>query len=120
MNKTTLVIGASTNPERYAYKAIRMLREYNHATLALGLRSGTVEDVNIETEQKDYTGIDTVTLYVGPANQHVYIPYILKLKPKRVIFNPGTENVDFMATLAQSGIEPVEACTLVLLRSNQF
>jgi len=120
MSKNTLVIGASTNPERYAYKAIRMLREYNHPTIAIGLKPGEVDGVNINTRLERHENLDTVTLYVGPANQAVYIPYIIDLKPRRVIFNPGTENSDFMSELEKNGIEPVEACTLVLLRSNQF
>lgn len=116
----TLVIGASENPERYAYKAIQKLLAHGHEVKALALRKGEVNGVTFETEQVPYTDIDTVTMYVGPKNQPVYYDYIEALKPRRVIFNPGTENEEFEARLQQKGIEPLEACTLVLLSTNQF
>lgn len=113
--KKTLVIGASTNPERYAYKAVSKLKEHQHDVIPLGLKIGEIEGIKIETEKKLFQNIDTVTLYVSAKNQGEYIPYIQSLQPKRVIFNPGTENPDIYPALNKSGIETEEACTLVLL-----
>lgn len=120
MEKSTLVIGASTKPERYAFKAITKLRDQGHPVFALSLKPGKVEDVEFTTERKSYPGLDTVTLYVGPAHQSDFYDYVLSLKPKRVIFNPGTENPEFQNLLKEAGIEAKEACTLVLLTTNQF
>lgn len=116
----TLVIGASENPERYANMAVRMLREYRHQVVALGLREGSIADVAIQTGRPEFEGIDTVTLYIGPQRQDEYFDYVINLKPRRVIFNPGTENAVFQAKLADAGIDPVEACTLVMLRTGQW
>ena len=116
----TLVIGASEKPERYANMAVRLLREHKHEVLALGLREGAIEDVPIQIGQPAFESVDTVTLYVGPQRQDPFIDYIIGLKPRRVIFNPGTENPTFQERLKVSGIEPIEACTLVLLRTDQF
>jgi predicted CoA-binding protein len=116
----TLVIGASENASRYSNIAINMLSEFNHEVVGIGSKAGTVAGVNFGTEQIPFSDIDTVTMYVGPQNQANIIPYVLDLKPRRIIFNPGTENKSF-ATLAQNqGIEVIEACTLVMLRTNQF
>ena len=92
-----------------------MLRQYGHAIDMIGRREGKVGDEPIQTGMPDLEDIDTVTMYVGPANQPVYYDYIRKLEPKRVIFNPGAENADFARQLADVGIEPVNACTLVML-----
>jgi predicted CoA-binding protein len=116
----TLVIGASENPERYSNKAIKKLRRKDHEVKAVGFRSGKVEDVEFTTEHIIYPDIHTVTLYVGPKNQMAYYDYIEKLNPKRVIFNPGTENEAFEEQLRSKGIEVTNACTLVLLSTNQF
>lgn len=118
--KKTLVIGASENPERYSYKAIKALRSYNHEVIALGLKSGAVDGITFHTEKEPFENIDTVTLYVGPKNQLEYYSYIIGLKPRRVIFNPGTENPEFIARLESAGIVPEIACTLVLLATGQF
>lgn len=118
--KKTLVIGASENPERYSNKAIRALLSHNHEVIALGLKKGTVEGVVFHTEKIQFENIDTVTMYVGPQNQPEYYSYIINLKPRRVIFNPGTENPEFIAQLKSAGIYPEIACTLVLLATGQF
>jgi predicted CoA-binding protein len=118
--KKTLVIGASENPERYAYKAIKSLLNHGHEVKALGLKSGSIDNVQFDTEQVLYTDIHTVTLYVGVKNQPSYYDYIESLHPQRVIFNPETENPEFKARLEKKGIEVVENCTLVLLSTNQF
>jgi len=118
--KKTLVIGASENLDRYSNKAIRALVAHNHEVVAIGLREGQVSYVAFDAEKKAFENIDTVTLYVGPQNQPEYYQYILNLKPRRVIFNPGTENPEFISLLKASGIYPEIACTLVLLATGQY
>lgn len=118
--KKTLVIGASTNPSRYSNLAINRLVENGHALEAIGLKKGTIAGVAIETEKKDFENIDTVTLYLNPKRQEEYYDYIVSLKPRRVIFNPGTENPDFYEILKKNNIEFEIACTLVLLSTNQY
>ncbi|MGB0881921.1 MAG: CoA-binding protein [Vicingaceae bacterium] len=121
MSKRTLVLGASPNPERYAYKATKMLSEHNHEVFPVGLRSGEIEGSNILTDTPIIENIDTVTLYVGPKNQPVYYDYIInKISPKRIIFNPGTENDALMNLAQEKGIETEIACTLVLLSLNDY
>lgn len=115
----TLVVGASTNPERYAYKAIRALRRQNIPVKAFGLREGQVEDVNIQTSLPQDQP-DTITLYIGPDRQDSLIPQLIALKPRRILFNPGTENPHFIQQAQSAGIETELACTLVLLASNQY
>ncbi len=117
---STLVIGASENPERYSNKAVRLLADYQHHVLALGIKSGKIGDVEILKELSADVSIDTVTLYVNPSLQEQYQSLILGLKPRRVIFNPGTENINFERLLSENGIEPIEACTLVMLRTRQY
>ena len=118
--KKTLVIGASTNPNRYSYLAIQRLVSAQQPVVALGLRKGVVEGVTIETEKLPFENIDTVTLYIGLRHQPEYYEYIVSLKPKRVIFNPGTENPEFYRMLRENNIEVEVACTLVLLSTNQY
>jgi hypothetical protein len=118
--KKTLIIGASNNPERYAYKAAQRLLAYGHEIELLGIRPDVVFEKTIDTERKQYEGLDTVTLYVGPQRQPDYYDYVLSLKPNRVIFNPGTENEEFEKLLVTNGIEAEEACTLVLLGTGQY
>ena len=120
INKKTLVLGASEKPERYSYKAIHMLRKYNMDVEAIGNRAGKVADISFGHEAIVFDDIHTVTLYLGPANQEPYYDYILSLKPKRLIFNPGTENDTLWAMAQKAGIECMEACTLVLLSTGQY
>lgn len=120
MKQKVLVMGASLNPERYSYMATNMLLDYGHEVMAFGLREGEIRNVWIHKELPKDPEVDTVTLYLGPANQTAYYDYILELNPKRVIFNPGTENPEFEERLKAKGIEPLRACTLVMLRTNQF
>lgn len=120
MEKKTLVIGASTNKGRYSNIAINRLRSHDVPTVAIGLRGGEVAGVQIETEKVPFEDIDTVTLYLGPARQPQYYDYIISLHPKRVIFNPGTENPEFYRLLEKEGIEKEVACTLILLATNQY
>jgi uncharacterized protein len=118
--KKTLVLGASNNPDRYSYLAINRLRGKGHPVVAIGQRQVMAGDVAIETEKKPFDGVDTVTLYLNPTRQKEYYDYILSLHPKRIIFNPGAENPELFALARANGIQPLEACTLVLLSTNQF
>jgi len=118
--RKTLVIGASENPERYSNKAIRALVSHEHEVVAIGLREGKVAGVSFDSEKKAFKNIDTVTMYIGPQNQPDYYTYILNLKPQRVIFNPGTENPEFISQLKAAGIFTEIACTLVLLATGQY
>jgi predicted CoA-binding protein len=118
--KTTLVLGASTNAERYAFKAINMLREYGHPVIAMGLKEGRVGDVDIITVMPEGKTVDTVTLYVGPPRQPGYYDAIMGLKPSRIIFNPGTENPELRRMAENAGIEAVEGCTLVMLTTGMY
>jgi predicted CoA-binding protein len=120
MENITLVIGASINPNRYSNIAIKRLVDKELLVVALGLRKGKVLNVIIEDEMQYYKDIDTVTLYLNPKRQEAYYNYIINLKPRRVIFNPGTENMEFVKLLQQNNIETEIACTLVLLSTNQY
>jgi predicted CoA-binding protein len=119
-NKKTLVLGASTNPERYSFKAIKMLLEHKYSVLAIGQKPGIIDTISIHTKMIPLSGIDTVTLYLNPIRQRDYYNYIIEVKPKRVIFNPGTENPEFYQLLQLNNIKKEEACTLVLLSTGQF
>ena len=120
MSKKTLVFGASLKPERYSNMAIRRLVSYNHETLAFGMKEGLEAGVVIDIELKPYDQLNTVTLYVNPGRQKAYYNDIVSLKPKRVIFNPGTENPEFYLILKENNIAFEVACTLVLLSTNQY
>ena len=119
-NKKTLVLGATTKPERYAFKAINMLVDKGHSVLALGQNAGEVAGIKIQTKAIPLKNIDTVTLYLNPTRQRDYYNYIVEAKPKRVIFNPGTENPEFYQLLKLNDIKVEVACTLVLLTTNQY
>lgn len=119
-HKNTVVIGASPNADRYSYKATMSLRHHGHPVHPVGLRKGQIEDVEILTGTPAIEDVDTVTLYVGPDNQPYWYDYILSLRPKRLIFNPGTENAELEKLASEQGIETTEACTLVLLSIGQY
>jgi uncharacterized protein len=118
--KRTLVIGASPRSQRYSHMAIRTLLHAGHPTFAVGLIPGKVESVEIQTNQPMIENLDTVTLYVGPQNQPPIYDYLVKLKPKRVIFNPGTENPELYEILEKNNIEVEIACTLVMLNIGNY
>ena len=120
MLKKTLVLGASLKPVRYSNLAIRRLVGQGHPVVAIGRRAGEVEGVGILTGMPDLKDIDTVTVYLNEDNQKPFQEYILQLKPKRIIFNPGAENPQLRKLAAASGIEAVEACTLVMLSVGSF
>ena len=115
-----MIIGAATNPARYAHAAALRLTQHGHDIVQIGLKPGEVAGEPINTQKDAFEGIDTVTLYIGPRHQADYYEYVVSLKPKRVIFNPGTENAEFEKLLVENNIEPIEACTLVMLATGQY
>lgn len=119
-NKPTVVIGASPNEDRYSYKATVSLLNHGYTVFPIGIKNGKIGSLDIITHKKHFSDIDTVTLYIGPSNQPEWQEYIISLNPKRVIFNPGTENPLFEKQLIDNGIDATQACTLVLLSINQY
>ncbi len=120
--KKTVIIGATINPSRYAYLAAEMLQEYNQEFVPVSIKRGNVlgkEILDLRT-QPLIENVDTITLYINPQHQKEWYDYFLKLKPKRVIFNPGTENPELEKLLEEKNIEAIEGCTLVMLRTGQF
>lgn len=120
MNKPTAVIGASDNPSRYSFIATNRLRDHGHTVFPIGIKPGQINGLDIITGKPDLKEIDTVTLYVGPQNQPAWAEYIINLHPRRIIFNPGTENPEMMETFRHNNIECVEACTLVMLSIGNY
>lgn len=118
--KKTLVLGATPNPDRYSYLATVKLRSHGHEVVPVGIKKGMIGDLEIVNGRPLPGDIDTVTLYLGPERQQEYYDYILSLKPKRIIFNPGTENDELAALAEANGIETVEACTLVMLSIGNY
>jgi uncharacterized protein len=120
--KKTVIIGATTNRGRYAYLAASMLTEYDHEIVPVGIKDGAVfgKEILDIFQKPPIRDVDTVTLYIGPQRQPEHYSYILGLKPKRIIFNPGTENDEFEKLAEDQGVEALEACTLVMLRSGQY
>lgn len=119
-HKKTLVVGASENENRYANVAIKKLLKNNIEVVAFGRRKGEVDNVKIETEKLLFENVHTVTMYVGAKNQEELYEYILRLKPSRVIFNPGTENLFFEEMLQKNNINVEVACTLVMLSLSNY
>lgn len=117
--KPTLVLGASPNSWRYSYIVTEMLQEYGHPVTPYGIRKGTIGKLDIVNDWPDYK-FDTITLYLNKTRQEAFYKPILGLKPKRIIFNPGAENLDFYNTATSAGVNCYNACTLVLLRTNQY
>ena len=120
-NKTTVVMGASTNTSRYSYMAVTRLQHHNIKVIPVGIKKGMIGNDEIRNYEFPITdSIDTVSLYLNPTNQKPYYDYILNLKPKRIIFNPGTENDELVSLANANGIETEEACTLVLLSAGSY
>jgi len=119
-DKKTLVLGATPDPSRYAYLAANRLVRSGHSIVNVGIKKGEVAGVPIEKPETIHTDIDTITLYVGPQNQTQLYDYILSTKPKRIIFNPGTENTELRMMAQGEGIETLYACTLVMLSTGQY
>ena len=119
--KKTIVLGASTNTSRYSNMAVKKLLNHGYEVIPVGIKKGEIEGVKIATaEEQESKDVDTVTMYLGPQNQKPYYNYIIDLKPKRVIFNPGTINPEFMKRLEEEKIEAVDACTLVMLSADTY
>lgn len=118
--KKTLIIGASPNPERYSYKAALALKKHNHQLVLFGIKKGHIDGMLINNVFPNDNDFDTISLYIGPDLQKEYYNSIIKLAPKRVIFNPGTENEEFYILLRENKIDYEEACTLVLLATDSF
>ena len=118
--KKTLVLGASENQARYSNLAVKKLIANNHPVIALGKKKGSIGNIIIETEKKHFKNIDTITMYLNPSHQQEYYHYILSLHPRRIIFNPGTENDELTELANQKDITTQDACTLVLLATNQY
>jgi len=120
MNKSTLVIGASLKESRYSNMCVKTLVSDHIPVTAIGLREGLIDETPVLTGFPELSNIHTVTLYLGPENQHAFYDYILKLNPERVIFNPGTENQGFEDILSQAGIKVTEDCTIMMVEGGRF
>ena len=120
MKNKTLVLGASENPNRYSNRAMLNLLNKHHEVVAIGKRAGNVKGIEILTQPVKSEDIDTVTLYLNPLHQKPYYDYIISLKPRRIIFNPGAENEELERIAAVAGIDVLEACTLVMLNTGQY
>jgi uncharacterized protein len=122
MSKKTIIVGASTNAARYGYVATHMLKDHGHEIVPIGIKKGEVAGKQILNlrEKPEVKDVDTITLYIGAQNQPEWYDYLLSLKPKRIVFNPGTENPEFEKLAKEQNIETEEACTLVLLRTGQY
>ena len=118
--KKTVVLGASENPSRYSYMAMNRLKAHQHPVVAVGRKNASVNGMAITKEHVKEEDVDTVTLYLNPHNQVEYYDYILSLKPRRIIFNPGTENEELEELARKNGIATMEACTLVMLGTGQY
>jgi hypothetical protein len=119
-SRKTLVVGASEKPERYSNRAIRSLLQHGYEVVALASRPGRVEGVEFLTGQPAVPDVDTITLYLGQKAQEPLMDYLLSLRPRRIVFNPGAENAELQKKAEASGIETAEACTLVLLATGQY
>ncbi|HEX7673901.1 MAG TPA: CoA-binding protein [Bdellovibrio sp.] len=120
MKEKVVILGASNKPERYAYKAFKMLQEYGHTPIPVNPAFDEIEGVKVSKTLEEVSDVDTVTLYMNPQRLVEQVERLIHLKPRRVIFNPGTESKEIEQKLENAGIKTLEACTLVLLRTNQF
>jgi uncharacterized protein len=118
--KKTMVLGASPNPARFSHKAVKSLLRNNVPVVPLGIKKGEAGGLEIIKEWLMFDDIHTITLYIGPVRQKQYYSYLLSLHPKRIIFNPGTENPEFMAMARKEGIEVLEDCTLIMLNAGRY
>ena len=118
--KKTIVLGATPDSSRYAYLASNKLARYGHEIINVGIKTGEVAGVPIEKPEHIHSGVDTITLYVGPYNQKTLYDYVLNINPKRIIFNPGTENPELQSLAEQKGIQIVMGCTLVMLSTGEY
>ena len=120
MQKTTVILGASTNPARYSYRAVKLLKKHDIPVIPVGIKKGEIAGEKIISELPQSGNIHTLTLYLNKKRQEKYYDQVAKMKPKRVIFNPGTENNEWTKKLADAGTEVVEHCTLIMLNEGMF
>ncbi len=118
--KKTLVLGASPNPVRFSYKAVKSLQRHDIPVIPVGIRKGEIGGIEIIKDRPEIDDIHTITMYIGPARQKDYYSWLLSLHPKRIIFNPGTANTEFMKMAEIEGIEVLEDCTLIMLNSGNY
>lgn len=120
VSKRTLVIGATPRMDRYGFKATQILQEHNHEVIPYGVKKGTIGTLEIQNQWPEKESFDTITLYINKKLQEQYNQKIIDLNPKRIIFNPGTENEELVRMAQKKNIQTLNACTLVLLRTYQF
>lgn len=116
----TIVLGASTNPSRVSYSAVHRLKNKGEEVIPIGIKKGSIADIPIINDRPELKNIDTITLYLNPKRQEAYYDYMLSLKPRRIIFNPGTENAELVRLAKAKDIETEYACTLVLLATDSY
>jgi predicted CoA-binding protein len=119
-HKKTVVLGASDNPARYSFLALQKLKKAGHEVIGIGRKEVMVGDIAVYAAMQPLKDVHTVTLYLNPVNQRQYYDYILALRPKRIIFNPGAENNELQQLAGSRGIATMNACTLVLLSTGQY
>jgi predicted CoA-binding protein len=119
-NEKTVVLGASPNPLRFSYKAVKSLLKHEEEVVAVGFKNGQIMEQEILVGKPHIENVHTVSIYIGSSRQSDFYDYVISLRPKRVIFNPGTVNPDFMARLQREGIEPLKACMLVMLHEGEY
>ncbi len=120
MSLKTLVIGASTNPQRFSYLAIKSLVKHKIDVVAIGLKQGEVDGIQIIVGKPELTDIHTITLYLNAEHQRGYLDYLISLKPRRIIFNPGTENGELIKLARENKIDLIFDCTLVMLNNGSY
>ncbi len=121
MGQTVAILGASNNPERFSFKAFKLLQEYGHRVIPVSPKLAMLENIDVVADLNQITeSVDTLTMYVGADRSTALQNQILKLKPKRVIFNPGSENPNLKKILNAAEIQVLEACTLILLQNGKF
>ncbi len=118
--KLVVVLGASPNPDRFSYKAVRSLLRHTHQVVAIGKKAGMIGDVPIQTGQPVLNNVHTVLMYLAPYHQGEIFDYVISLRPKRIVFNPGTESVEFEEILESYNVEIVHDCSLVMLATGRF
>jgi predicted CoA-binding protein len=115
-----VVLGASENPERYSYKAVKKLVQHKYEVIAIGKRKGFIGDIQIITTQPAIPDVHTVLIYLAPYHQGEIFDYVLSLHPKRVVFNPGTESTEFEEILESYNISVIHDCSLVMMAMGRF
>jgi len=118
--KKTLVLGASPNPIRFSHKAVKSLVRHGHDVVPIGIREGDIMWQKIIVGRPEMDDIHTITLYLNPKNQESYYDYIISLSPKRIIFNPGSENQELIELAIKNNIEVSIACTLIMLNTHKY